>query len=169
MFKILILIVLTIISWATPIKAFTVEEAQVCADELLTAYNERRYPEKMIDAPAIVRRAIGSNYRLLTDQKQAVINRIASDLVRESFTKPSGRYHYSQVVVKKVREQKNGGYGVDGTLYIRSPKFSGPATFTVLVRNELCLIFQVRIHNFSVDTTLLELLAKHQETAKLIN
>ncbi|MFM2339720.1 MAG: hypothetical protein RLZZ360_356 [Candidatus Parcubacteria bacterium] len=128
----------------TRVQALTTEEARVCANELLSAYNERRFPEKFLAIESITRRAFGQDFRTLTDAERALAIKAATNVLKASFESPSGEYRYRDLTVNTVEVTKEGNFRIIGTAHITSPQFTGMGEFKALT-NGKCQIYQVRI------------------------
>ncbi|MBY0537778.1 hypothetical protein K2P47_00075 [Patescibacteria group bacterium] len=127
-------------------QAFTTAEAQVCADKLLTAYNNKTYPKKLLAVEKIIQKAIGGNYRSLTGTDLALAQSVGEEYLRTSFTEPSGEYQYWDLVVEAVEVTINDpGFRVLGEVNVKSPKGSGRYSFLALVTTEGCRVYQVRV------------------------
>lgn len=85
-----------------PAQAFTVAEAQTCGDTLLTAYNNKTYPKKLLAVEKIVRKAFGANYRALSKGEIALALSVSEEYLRTSFTEPTGKFQYRDLVVESV-------------------------------------------------------------------
>lgn len=147
MFKSLIAVTLLItLLVAVPAQAFTKAEAQVCADKLLTAYNNKIYPKKLMAIKKIVQKAFGVSFKGLKEPELSLALTVGEEYLRTSFTEPSGAYQYWDLVVESV-EVTTGypGFRVLGEVNVKTPKRSGRYSFLALVTAEGCRVYQVRI------------------------
>ena len=64
----LIVAVALIMAGSNHSTAFTVSEAQACADKLLTSYNNKTYPKKLLAIDKIVLKAFGRGNYLAMSQ-----------------------------------------------------------------------------------------------------
>lgn len=166
--RLLITILLTVLFFGNPGQALTVTTAQVCANELLNAYNERRFPRKFLAIESITSRAFGSTFRQLTSQEREQAINVAARLLRESFEEPSGKYRYRDLVVDDVEQTNGGNFRIIGSVHVTSPKFTGTGSFLALT-TESCQIFQVRIVDVAtLDGSLREMLLKDPITSELM-
>lgn len=128
------------------VQAFTEAEAQICADELLAAYNNKTYPRKLLAVEKIVRKAFGGSYNSLSKAQIALAQDIGEEYLRTSFTEPTGKYQYRDLVVEEVEETKSDpGFRVKGEVTVKSPKGNGRYSFLALVTTEGCKVHQVRV------------------------
>lgn len=128
------------------VQAFTEAEAQVCADKLLAAYNNKTYPRKLLAVEKIVRKAFGGSYNSLSETQIALAQDVGEEYLRTSFTEPTGQYRYWDLVVEKVEKTKSDpGFRVIGEVSVQSPKGSGRYSFLALVTTEGCKVHQVRV------------------------
>lgn len=149
------------------VEALTVADAQACANKILRAYNQKTYPGTSLAVEDITSRAFGALYRGLLLKIKAVADAVALELLRSSFEEPSGLYKYKDLVVEFV-EPTDTGYRVLGEVYITSPKYSGPASFTALLKKSGCKVYQVRIAEiYALDIQLREMLMKDERVRKL--
>jgi hypothetical protein len=155
---ILAVCLLTFSSHATPTNALTVADAQTCANELLDAYNERRFPKKFLAIESITQRAFGIVFRFFTPKERALAIDTGAKLLRESFEKPSGKYSYRNLVVEYTEPTNEGNFRIIGEVHITSPQYTGPGSFLALT-TDTCKIFQVRIVDIAtLDGRLREML-----------
>jgi len=124
--------------------AFSVKEAQICADKLLSAYNGKTYPRKLLAIENIVSTAFGPPYRSFSEAEIALAQSVGEQHIRESFTESTGKYKYKDLVVSQVEATKN-GYRALGEVTVISPKGNGRYSFLALVIGENCKVYQVRI------------------------
>jgi ABC-type transporter MlaC component len=125
--------------------AFSVNEAQICADKLLSAYNSKTYPHKLLAVEAIVAKVFGGVYRTFTPKEIALAQAVGEEYIRESFTNPSGAYQYADLVVTSVETTGSGGYRVLGEVTVNSPKGNGRFSFLALTTSAGCKVHQVRV------------------------
>jgi hypothetical protein len=126
--------------------AFTTAEAQVCADKLLTAYNNKTYPKKLLAIEQIVRKAFGGSFRGLKEPERSLALTVGEEYLRTSFTEPSGEYQYWDLIVESVEvTTDNPGFRVLGEVNVKTPKRTGRFSFLALVTTEGCRVYQVRI------------------------
>ncbi len=142
MYRLTLLVVLGL--WPFAAGALTVKEAQACADKLFGAYERREYPKSLLDVPSIISRSYGSAYRSMSRSEKQLADQVAEEHLIDSFVKPTGQYSYEHVKVKRVEPLKH-GFRADGVVWIRSPKYTGEASFTALLGSDTCSIYQVRI------------------------
>jgi hypothetical protein len=140
------MVVLLLVTFSTPVHAYTKTAAQQCADQLLTAYNTNQYPAQLLDIPSITARAVGSPYTLLSADDQQYLLNMTDQVLRESFVNPSGQYQYRNLIITVTEPLDKGNFRAIGSVYITSPRFTGAATFIALV-SPPCLIYQVRIND----------------------
>lgn len=148
------------------VEALTVADAQVCANKILRAYNKKTYPGTSLAVEDITSRAYGVLYRALLPKMKKVADDVALKLLQSSFTEPSGLYKYKDLIVEYV-EPTDKGYRALGEVYIISPKYSGPASFTALLKKSGCKVYQVRIAEiYALDIQLRDMLTKDERTRK---
>jgi hypothetical protein len=142
----IIALVLSILLSPVAAKAFNVTEAQRCADTLLTAYNQKTYPRKLLALEKIIQKAFGGSFRTLSKTQVALAFEVGEEYLRTSFTAPSGQYQYWDLIVEKVEQTTNDpGFRVLGQVTVKSPKGNGRYSFLALVTSEGCKVHQVRI------------------------
>jgi hypothetical protein len=129
---------------ASETKAFTLQDAQVCADKLLDAYNSKTYPRNLLAIESIVATAFGTSHRFFSASDVNLALTVGEEHIQESFTEPTGKYKYQGLVVETV-EKTNSGYRVKGVVVVTSPKANGRYSFLALVTGEGCKVRQVRI------------------------
>ena len=137
----LITLLLTTMFFGNQGQALTVATAQACANELLSAYNERRFPRKFLAVESITSRAFGTTFRQLTNTQREKAIETGTRLLRESFEKPSGDYRYRDLQVSDVEKTGKGNFRIIGNVHITSPIFTGVGTFLALT-TESCQIYQ---------------------------
>ncbi len=153
-----LLLVLVTCFWPATISALTLTEVQACADKLFTAYAAKEYPRALLDVPSIISRSYGSAYRDMNRSEKQLADQVAEEHLIDSFVNPTGNYRYERIAVQYITPQKR-GYRAEGTVWIRSPKYTGEASFTALLRDDTCRIYQVRILNiYALDIALREYL-----------
>jgi hypothetical protein len=135
---------LATLKFSVPASAYSTDDAQRCADQLLGAYNEKRYPEGILDIPSITSRAFGNGFQTLSADELEYVLRLTALLLRESFENPTGRYRYRNLVINFTEPANDGNYRVVGSVHITSPNYTGDGSFMALVRPS-CQIYQVRI------------------------
>jgi ABC-type transporter MlaC component len=163
MWKAFLLVVMLLLA-PTSSKALTTLDAQRCADQLLAAYNARTYPRTLLALPDIIQRAYGPPYRSMRPKEKETANAVAAELLRTSFTHPSGRYRYQNLIVTLVKPNKS-GYSVSGEVYITTPDKTGVVSFTALLKGNRCLVYQVRVAGITaLDLRLREMLENDPRT-----
>lgn len=147
MFKRVVMAVMLILALApVSAQAFTVAEAQVCADKLLAAYNNKYYPRKLLAVDKIIRKAFGRGFDSLSKKQTDLALVVGEEYLRTSFTEPTGQYKYWNLVVEKVEAtSENPGFRVLGEVNVKSPKGSDRYSFLALVTAEGCKVHQVRV------------------------
>ena len=124
----------------------SVSQAQVCADKLLEAYNNKTYPRKLLAVDAIVGTAFGGIFKSFTPTENKLALEVGEIHIQESFTEPSGNYKYWDLVVATSEKTgKENEYRVEGMVSVTSPKAKGRYTFLALVLTPGCKVRQVRI------------------------
>ncbi len=88
--------------------------------------------------------AYGPNYRSFSNCDKKRAHDVAKEHIKESFTRATGNYRYSNLLVTKVEKTKN-GYRVIGEVEVTSPKGNGRYSFLALVKTPGCQVYQVRI------------------------
>jgi hypothetical protein len=141
------LLIVALLFFSTPIatQAFTVGDAQKCADTLLSAYNNKTYPRKLLAVESIVITAFGKVFQTFNPDEINLALAIGEKYIEESFTKPSGKYRYQDLVVTAVEATKDGGHRVLGEVTVNSPKGNGRYSFLALVTSAGCKVRQVRV------------------------
>ncbi|PIW96901.1 hypothetical protein COZ82_02470 [Candidatus Kaiserbacteria bacterium CG_4_8_14_3_um_filter_38_9] len=162
-----VLIVLVWLLMATNTSALTMAEAQKCADELLSSYNTKNYPARLLLVEAITSRTFGATYRLMGDYEKYEAVEATRKVLRESFEESTGKYQYRDLSINVVEAKKN-GFRIKGDVYIVSPKYTGSVSFMVLVNSE-CKIEQARIGEiYALDVTLREMLKRETRWKDLL-
>lgn len=156
-------------SVATPTAAFTVAEAQSCADRLLQSYNDKVYPQQLLAVENIVTTVFGSVRNSLNlEQKEYTLN-VGQEHIRESFTSPTKTYFYSDLAVETVtKTDKDGEYKVEGAVTVKTPEETERYTFMALVLTPGCKVRQVRIDDWvTMINRLRETISKDPRVAHL--
>jgi hypothetical protein len=149
-------------------EALTVGEAQECAEQLLRAYDTRKYPSTIIDEASIIQRTVGRVYDSMRVQDQALINEVALQYLRDSFENPSGAYQYQDVKVEEV-EPTDRGHRITGTVVIITSEKAVRHPFTTLTSGSGCVIYQVRVAEMtSIDARLRNILEGDKRTRRLV-
>ena len=94
---------------------------------------------------SIVINAFGRVFQTFNKVEQALALTIGEKYIEESFTKPSGKYRYQDLIVTAVEATKGGGHRVLGEVTVSSPKGSGRYSFLALVTSAGCKVRQVRV------------------------
>lgn len=170
-FRIITVLLLTLSINTSSAGAFTTEEAQVCADKLLKAYNKKTYPKNLLALENIVATAFGGIYRSFTKSEIKLAQSVGEELIRESFTRPSGEYRYWDLVVETTEKtDKELEYRVNGTVSVAWPKGTGNYSFLALVFTPGCKVRQVRIADvMTLVNQVQTALAKDSRVRELFN
>ncbi len=165
---ILLIIYFSVAFVATKADALSVSAAQVCANELLNAYNERRFPGQFLAIEALTSRAFGSGFKSLNQSEKETAIEATTRVLRDSFENPTGKYRYRDLVVAFVEKTKQGNFRIIGEVHITSPMYTGYGSFLALTSGS-CQIFQVRIEDVAtLDGQLRQMLRNDSVARKLL-
>lgn len=164
---ILLIIYLSVAFTTTRADALSVTAAQVCADELLNAYNERRFPRQFLAIEALTSRAFGSGYQNLNESDKEAAIAATTRVLRDSFENPTGKYRYRDLEVTIVEKTKQGNFRIIGEVYITSPQYTGYGSFLALTSGS-CQIFQVRIEDVATLDGQLRQMLRNDSVARIL-
>ncbi len=150
-------------------QATTIKTAAACGEAVLQSYEQRRFPENLIDVPAIITRAVGADMHRLSQNEIATVFAVAYQILKQSFTQPDDDYQFNNIEVTLVEKTRR-GYRATGTVHIRSSMYTGTENFMVLNNGDGCFIYQVRIADWSsLDAALRGKLKQHVATRKFLD